>query len=82
MAFWTKSPAGSLAHIAAVDLAISVAHLPRSTAIILQSKSACISPATDILVKAPGDADYTLLARVWGVDVTFVDVPAARAVLG
>jgi hypothetical protein len=80
MAFWTKSPAGSLAHNAAVDLAISVAHLPHGTAIILQSKSACITPETDILVTAPGDADYTLLAHVLGVDVTFADDPAAGAV--
>jgi hypothetical protein len=36
--------AGSLAHNAAVDLAISLAQLPRSTAIILQSKCVYKSP--------------------------------------
>jgi hypothetical protein len=61
-------------HDAAVKQAISVADLPRGTVIILQS----VSPGmkTDILVKAAADADYSLLARVRGQEVTFADDPA------
>ena len=65
-----------LAHNVAVELAISVADLPKGTAIILQSASPGMK--TDILVKAPSDADYLLVARVLGEEVAFADDPAAN----
>jgi hypothetical protein len=58
-------------HDAAVKQAISVADLPRGTEIILQS--AAPGMKTDILVKARADADYSMLARVLGEEVTFAD---------
>jgi len=50
--------------------------LPKGTAIILQSASPGMK--TDILVKAPSDADYLLVARVLGEEVAFADDPAAN----
>ncbi len=73
-----RNAAVELAHDAAVELAISGADLPKGTAIILQPDF--LSLATDILVKAPADADYLLLARVSGEEVTFADDPAANVV--
>jgi hypothetical protein len=61
-------------HAAAIKRAISVAHLPRGTAIILQSHDPALK--TDVLIKAAADADYSLLARVRGEEVTFADDPA------
>ncbi len=75
---FSKNAAAELAHDAAVKLAISVAQLPRSTMIILQSDSSGLQ--TDILVKAPSDAYCALLAQVSGVEVSFADDPAANFV--
>lgn len=63
-------------HAAAIEMAISVARLPKGTAIMLQS----VSPGmkTDILVKVPADADFSLLARVWEDEVTFADQSAGN----
>jgi hypothetical protein len=58
-------------HDAAVKQAIFVADVPRGTQLILQSASPGMK--TDILIKAPADADYSLLARVHGDEVTFAD---------
>lgn len=60
-------------HAAAIKRAISMAHLPRGTAILLQSDDPALR--TDILIKALADADYSLLARVLGEEATFADDP-------
>jgi len=71
-----RNAAVELAHDVAVELAISVADLPKGTAIILQSAS--LGTKTDILVKEPTDTEYALLAHVSGAEVTFADDPAAN----
>ncbi len=60
-------------HNAAVELAISVALLPKGTAFLWRTDDRGLK--TDILAKAPADADYFLLARVSGQEVTFADDP-------
>jgi hypothetical protein len=61
-------------HDAAVRMAISVALLPKGTAIMLQTDSSRLK--TDILAKTPTDADYFPLARVSHQEVTFTDDPS------
>jgi hypothetical protein len=58
-------------HDAAIKLAISVAQVPKGTAIILQSDRPKLK--TDILVKGSADADYSVLARVCGEEIIFFD---------
>ena len=58
---------------AAVKLAISVSQLPKGTTIVLQTDY--LKLKTDILVRAPSDADYAVLARVSGEEVVFADDP-------
>jgi hypothetical protein len=58
-------------HAAAIEMAISVARLPRGTAIILQT--ALTHLGTDILVSRPSQAVYSVLARVRGEEVVFAD---------
>ncbi len=62
-------------HDAAVKLAISVAQLPKGTGIVLQTDY--LKLKTDILVRAPSDADYAVLAHVSGEEVAFSDDPTA-----
>jgi len=56
-------------HAAAIELAISVARLPKGTAIMLQTKHHYLR--TDILVLWPLQTDYLILARVHGEEVVF-----------
>ena len=56
-------------HDAAVNLAISVAQLPKGTAIILQTEHHGLR--ADILVREPLQVDYSILARVDGEEVVF-----------
>jgi hypothetical protein len=58
-------------HVAAIELAISVARLPKGTAIMLQTKHHHLS--TDILVRRTSQADYSMLASVDGAEVVFAD---------
>jgi hypothetical protein len=59
-------------HAAAIELAISVvARLPTGTATMLQNKHHQLR--TDILVREPSQADYSVLARVNGEEVVFAD---------
>jgi hypothetical protein len=58
-------------HAAAIEMAISVALLPRGTAIILQTKRHHLG--TDILVCEPSQTNYSILAQVDGEEVVFVD---------
>ena len=52
-------------------MAISVALLPKGTALILQTAHDHLG--TDILVSRPSQADYSVLARVSGEEVVFAD---------
>ena len=58
-------------HAAAIEMAISVARLPKGTAIILQTEHDHLG--TDILVRRPSQADYSVLASVDGEEVVFAD---------
>jgi hypothetical protein len=58
-------------HSAAIELAISVARLPKSTAIMLQTKDRHLR--TDILVRKPSQGNYSVLACVDGKEVVFAD---------
>jgi hypothetical protein len=58
-------------HAAAIEMAISVARLPKGTAIILQTEHDHLG--TDILVCRPSQADYSVLASVDGEEVVFAD---------
>jgi hypothetical protein len=58
-------------HAAAIEIAISVALLPRGTAIILQNAHTHLR--TDILVSRPSQTDYSVLACVRGEEVVFTD---------
>jgi hypothetical protein len=58
-------------HAAAVELTISVARLPKGTAIMLQTERDHLE--TDILVRRPSQAHYSLLASVDGEEVVFPD---------
>jgi len=58
-------------HDAAVKLAISVAQLPKGTAIVFQTEHHDLR--TDILVREPSQTDYSILARVHGEEVVFAD---------
>jgi hypothetical protein len=60
-------------HDAAIKRAISVAQLPKGTAIVLQTDY--LELKTDILVRAPSDAEYTVLVHVSGEEVVFADDP-------
>jgi hypothetical protein len=60
-------------HAAAIEMAISVALLPRGTAIILRRAHTHLG--TDILVSRPSQADYFVLACVRGEEVVFADDP-------
>jgi hypothetical protein len=60
-------------HVAAIELAISVARLPKGAASMLQTKHHQLR--TDILVREPSQADYSVLARVDGEEVVFADDP-------
>jgi hypothetical protein len=51
-------------HAAAIEMAISVALLPKGTAIILQTKRHHLG--TDILVCEPSQTNYSILAQVHG----------------
>jgi hypothetical protein len=57
-------------HTAAIEMTISVALLPRGTAIILQTVHHL---GTDILVCMPYQADYSILACIRGDEVVFAD---------
>jgi hypothetical protein len=58
-------------HDAAIELTISAARLPKGTAIMLQAEHDHLG--TDILVRRPSQADYSVLASVDGEDVVFAD---------
>jgi hypothetical protein len=58
-------------HALAIELAISMARLPRGTAIVLQTKHHHLG--TDILVREPSQAGYSVLACVRGEEVVFAD---------
>ena len=58
-------------HAAAIEMAISVAQLPKGTAIMLQSKHHQLR--TDILVREPLQTNYSILARVHGEEVVFAN---------
>jgi hypothetical protein len=58
-------------HAAAIEMAISVARLPKGTAIILQVKGHHLR--TDILVCEPSQTNYSILAQVHGEEVVFID---------
>jgi hypothetical protein len=58
-------------HAAAIEMAISVARLPTGTATMLQTKHHQLR--TDILVREPSQADYSVLAGVDGEEVVFAD---------
>jgi hypothetical protein len=67
-------------HAAAIEMAISVALLPRGTAIILQTSLTHLG--TDILVSRPSQVHYSLLACVRGEEVVFADdfvTPVAKS---
>lgn len=53
-------------HAAAIEMAISVAQLPKGTAIILHKHHRV---RTDILVCSPSQADYSVLASVDGDEI-------------
>jgi hypothetical protein len=63
--------AGNKKHAAAIEMAISVARLPTGTATMLQTKHHQLR--TDILVREPSQADYSVLAGVDGEEVVFAD---------
>jgi hypothetical protein len=58
-------------HAAAVEMAISMARLPKGTAILLQTKRHHLG--TDILVRSPTQSDYSVLASVDGEEVVFAN---------
>jgi len=58
-------------HAAAIELVISAVRLPKGTAIMLQTENDHLG--TDILVRRPSHADYSVLARVRGGEVVFAD---------
>ena len=64
-------------HAAAIEMAISVARLPKGTAIVLQTKHHHLR--TDILVFWPLQTNYSILARVHGEEVVFADNIAGDA---
>ena len=67
-------------HAAAIEMAISVALLPRGTAIILQTSPTHLG--TDILVNRPSQVHYSLLACVRGEEVVLADdfvTPVAKS---
>ncbi len=64
-------------HDAAVRLAISIAQLPKGTAIVLQTEQHDL--ITDILVREPFQTNYSILARVHGEQVVFADNTAETA---
>ncbi len=64
-------------HAAAIELAISVARLPKGTAIMLQTKRHHLR--TDILVRKPSETNGSILARVHGEGVVFGDDNAGDA---
>jgi hypothetical protein len=66
--------AGRLAednHAAAIERTISAARLPKGTAIMLQTEHEHMR--TDILVRRPFQADFSVLACVRGGEVVFAD---------
>jgi hypothetical protein len=67
-------------HAAAIELAISLARLPKGTAIIL--KSDYHDRQTDILVRESPQVDYSILAKVDGEEVVFADNIAGAAQSG
>ena len=58
-------------HAAAIEMAISLARLPKGRAIILQTEHDHLG--TDILVRRPSQGDYSVLASVDGEEVVFAD---------
>jgi hypothetical protein len=58
-------------HDAAIEMAISVARLPKGTATMLQTKHHHLR--TEVLVLRPSQADYSVLAYVDGEEVVFAD---------
>jgi hypothetical protein len=60
-------------HAAAIELVISVARLPKGTAIMLQTEHGHLR--TDILVRQPAQTSFSMLARVRGEEVVFADYP-------
>ncbi len=64
-------------HAASIEMAISVAQLPKGTAIILQTKHRHLS--TEILVCEHLQTKYSILARVYGEQVDFADNAAGAA---
>jgi hypothetical protein len=58
-------------HAAAIELTISAARLPKGTAIMLQTEREHLG--TDILVRRPSQADYSVLASVDGEEVVFAN---------
>lgn len=67
-------------HAAAIELAISVAGLPKGTAIMLQTEHDHLR--TDILVREPSQTNCSILARVRCEQVVFVDDVAGDAYSG
>jgi hypothetical protein len=58
-------------HAAAIERAISVAHLPKGTAIMLQTEHDHLR--TQIFVQRPCEADCSVLACVVGREVVFAE---------
>jgi hypothetical protein len=58
-------------HAAAIELAISVARLPKGAAIVLQTKHHRLW--TEIMVRELSQTNYSILARVQGEEVVFAD---------
>jgi hypothetical protein len=58
-------------HAAAIERAISMAHLPKGTAIMLETDHDRLR--THILVRRPPEADCSTLAYVDGKEVVFAD---------
>lgn len=58
-------------HAAAIERTISVAHLPKGTAIMLQTEHEHLR--TQIFVQRPSEADCSVLARVDGKEVVFAE---------
>ena len=58
-------------HAAAIEMAISLARLPKGTAIILQTEHDHLR--TDILVRRTSQADYSVFACVDGEEVVFAN---------
>ena len=60
-------------HALAIELAISLARCPKGTEIIFRPGNN--THKTEILIRKPSQADYSVLASVHGEEVVFADDP-------